>query len=382
MTTMKNPKINRGTNKNKIVKTIRYVILAVILAAVTTEAYLHIALGGDKSPSIHALCPYGALESFYNLIFAGTPISKIFSGTFVLLGLILLIALIFKRSFCGLICPFGTIQELFGLLGKKLFKKNFELPRKIDKPLRYLKYVILIVTIYYAWDTAGLWMSPYDPWAAYGHIGEGISSLYEEFLVGSILLIVTIIGSMLYDRFFCKYLCPMGAFYGIIAKLSFGKIVRDENTCVNCNLCTKSCPMNIKVSEQKVIKSSECINCQSCVLACPKKDTLQFKTFGKNVKPLVLIVIVVSIFFGGIAISKIAGIYEVTPAPVTSSTTLTPEEIKGYMTIEDVSVGLKMELDEVYKKLNIPTSVPKTTKLKDVKNFVPDFEVETAREAL
>lgn len=382
MTIMRNIIPNKGIVKNKLIKNIRYVILIAILVLTTIQAYLHTIVGGDKYASIHALCPYGALESLYNLTFSGTLIQKIFSGTFVLLILTLIIAIIFRRSFCGLICPFGTIQELFGLLGKKILKKRFELSSKVDKPLRYLKYIILLITLYYAWITAGLWMSSYDPWAAYGHVGEGISSLFEEFLIGSILLLATIIGSIFYDRFFCKYLCPMGAFYGIFSKLSIGKIVRAENNCVDCGLCNKSCPVNIKVSETKVIKSAECINCQSCILSCPRKDTLQFKTFGKNVKPLILIILVISIFFGGIGISKIFNIYELTPPPVTASTTLTPEEIRGYMTIEDVSIGLKMDVKEIYEKLNIPTHIPKNTKLKDIKNFIPNFEVETAREIL
>ncbi|WP_411679971.1 4Fe-4S binding protein [Clostridium thailandense] len=225
-------------------------------------------------------------------------------------------------------------------------------------------------------------MSPYDPWTAYGHAGEGLNSIIEEFPIGSILLLITIIGSMLYDRFFCKYLCPMGAFYGIVSKVSPGKITRDENTCVNCGLCNKNCPVNIKVSESKVIKSAECLNCQSCILSCPMKDTLKFKFFGKGIAPITVIIIVISIFFGGIGITKLTNVYQTTPAPITSSTTLNPEEIKGYMSIEDVSTALKIDLKEVYKKLNIPTTVPKETKLKDVKNFVPDFEVETARESL
>lgn len=368
--------------KNKLVKGLRYVILVAILIFVTIESYLHTTIGGKDYASIHALCPYGALESLYNLIFSCSFIQKIFSGTFVLLGLILLIALIFRRSFCGLICPFGTIQELFGKLGKKLFKKRFELPKKVDNPLRYLKYVVLFITLYYGWKTAGLWMSPYDPWAAYGHAGEGLTSLIEEFPIGSILLLATIVGSILYDRFFCKYLCPMGAFYGIISKVSPGKITRDENTCVNCGLCNKNCPVNIKVSESKEIKSAECLNCQSCVLSCPMKNTLKFKFFDKGIGPLAVIIIVISIFFGGIGIAKMTNVYQTTPAPVNSSTNLNPEEIKGYMTIQEVSIALKMDIGELYKKLNIPTTVPKETKLKDVKNFVPDFEVEKARESL
>ena len=365
---------------NKILKNIRYILLAIFLIHITVESYLHQVLGGGKAPSIHALCPYGGLESLYSLIFGGTFIEKIFSGTIIILIITVIIALIFRRSFCGLICPFGALQEFFGLIGKKIFKKRFIMPQNIDKPLRYVKYVILLITLFLAWQTAGLWVNSYDPWAAYGHLSEGIASLTEEYLIGFIILIVILIGSMLYDRFFCKYLCPMGAFYGLISKLSPSKITRNEDTCINCGLCNKNCPVNIKVSEVKEIKSAECINCQKCILSCPKNNTLEFKIKNKSVKPVFVFISVFVLFFGGIGITKFIGIYEVTPAPITSETKLTPEEIKGYMTLEDLSNGLKIDLDEVYKKLELPTSIPKETKLKDIKNTIPDFEVESARE--
>jgi hypothetical protein len=76
------------------------------------------------------------------------------------------------------------------------------------------------------------------------------------------------------------------------------------------------------------------------------------------------------------------GIYEIIKPPITSETKMTPEEIKGYMTIEDVAVGLKIDINEVYKKLEIPTSIPKETKLKDISNTIPGFDVEGAREKL
>jgi hypothetical protein len=70
---------------NKLVKSLRYILLGVFLILITVEAYLHQLLGGGKAPSIHALCPYGALESLYSLIFGGTFIEKIFSSKPVLL---------------------------------------------------------------------------------------------------------------------------------------------------------------------------------------------------------------------------------------------------------------------------------------------------------
>lgn len=368
--------------KNKFIKILRYIILAILLIHITVEAYFHQLLGGGEAPSIHALCPYGGLESIYSLIFADTFIKKIFSGTLILLIITVVIALIFRRSFCGLICPFGALQEFFGILGKSIFKKRFMIPDALDKPLRYLKYVVLVVTLFFAWTTSGLWVDKYDPWAAYGHMSAGIESLSTEYLIGFILLILTLIGSLLYDRFFCKYLCPMGAFYGIVAKLSPSKITRNEDTCVNCKLCDKSCPVNIKVSEVKEIKSAECINCQSCILSCPKNNTLEFKVKDKAVKPIYIFVIVFLIFFGGIGVARITGNFEITAKPITGESKINLDEIKGYMTLEDLSKGLGMDLREVYKKLDLPASISKETKLKDIKNIVPDFEVEGVKEKL
>jgi len=368
--------------KNKIIKLIRWGLLSLFLLMITIQGYLHQVKGGGEAPSVHALCPYGALESLYSLIGSGTFIQKIYSGTVILFLITIVIALLFRRSFCGLICPFGALQEFFGLFGKKLFKKKFEMPRMFDNYLRYLKYVILLITIYYAWKTAGLWMSPYDPWAAYAHLSEGISSLISENLVGFILLIVTVIGSILYDRFFCKYLCPMGALYGIISKISAHKIVRNENKCINCNLCTKNCPMNIDVAKSNNITSSECINCQLCVLSCPKEDCLKTKQFTKTLKPSFTLGLVILVFLSGILISKSVGIYNILPESIPAGKTISVDDVRGYMTLNEVANGLKIDIKKLYEKLNIPEDVPKDTKFKEVRNFIPGFSDENAKDIL
>ncbi len=370
--------------QKKLLKNLRRVFLAIILIFITYEAYMHQVLGGgsDGSPSIHALCPYGALESLYTLFSSGTFIQKIFSGTVVLFIISVILALIFRRSFCGLICPFGALQEFFALLGKKLFGKQLIIPKSIDKPLRLLKYGVLLLTAGAAWYTAGLWMSPYDPWAAYAHLLEGISAVIEEFPLGFALLIITIIGSILYDRFFCKYLCPMGAFLAIVSKISPNKIKRNEDTCINCDICTEACPMNIEVAQLKEINSSECINCQLCTLSCPKNGALEIKFSKKLLTPLTFIVLSLTLYFGGILLANTAGLYNVLPQPVVEGETISTEELKGYMTLEDVAKYTGTSLEELYEILNLPGNIPPATKMKEVKNYVPDFEVSTARELL
>jgi polyferredoxin len=365
--------------KNSLTRYLRWAILAVITVVVTIQSYLHVVNGGGSSPSIHAICPFGGLESLYKLLAEGSFISKIFSGTFILFIITFVLALIFRRSFCGLICPFGAIQEFFAGLGRRVLKRRFIIPLSVDRPLRYLKYIVLLITVAYAWKTAGLWMAPYDPWSAYGHLSEGLESVWEESAIGLILLIVTIAGSFLYDRFFCKYLCPAGAFYGIVGKISPFRVVRDESKCINCRLCSRECPVNIDVQQLKEVKSPECLNCQTCVLACPKEGALVLKEGKITLAAPIVIFTVVLLFFGPIFLTKELGTFQVIPAQPESGETITYAEVKGYMSIKEAADFTKTELKDFYVKFEIPANVPESTKMKEISNTVPEYDFDNIK---
>ncbi|MDD2422252.1 MAG: 4Fe-4S binding protein [Heliobacteriaceae bacterium] len=317
-------------NQDKIARWLRRLVLAGLLGYVTYAAYLHQVLGGRKAPSVHALCPYGALESLYSLLFAGGLIQKVFSGTVVLLVLTVVLAILFRRSFCGLLCPFGALQELVALTGQKLFRRRFTLPDRVDRPLRYLKYVILVLTTGMAWYYGKLWMAPYDPYAAYGHITTLAEYAAEkpENVIGVILLVVTLAGSLLYDRFFCKYLCPAGAFYAVIGKLSPTKIERNAALCIQCKLCNKACPVNIDVAQATVITTAECLNCNECVVTCPRKGALAVKTAKKPVQPVVILAFIVMLFFGTILVAQATGNFQVMPSGVKKGEGVSLSEVK------------------------------------------------------
>ncbi|NTV89048.1 MAG: 4Fe-4S binding protein, partial [Clostridiales bacterium] len=367
--------------KIKLPGLLRMIVLLAILVYVTYESYMHQVLGGGKAPSVHALCPFGALESLYAIMLTGTFVQKIYSGTVVLLVLTVILALLFRRSFCGMLCPFGALQELFARIGIKIFKKRFVMPGKIDRPMRYLKYAILVLTVGMAWYTGTLWMSAYDPYSAYAHITSIAGSISEEpmAIIGFILLGITIVGSLLYDRFFCKYLCPAGAFYGIIGKLSPTKVVRDEKLCINCKACNKACPVNINVAVAQKVTDAECINCNECVLACPKKGALEVKTAGKRISPLVILIAVVGLFFATILISQAAGIYQVLPSKPGEGEIITIAEIKVYYTIEEAAKATGMSVEELYTKLGIPEEVPKTTQMKNISTIAEGFSLDEAK---
>lgn len=367
---------------HKIAKWLRLLVLVGLLLWITYASYFHQVLGGGKAPSAHALCPYGALESLYTLLLMGSFIQKIYSGTVVLLLLTVILAILFRRSFCGLLCPFGALQELFGILRNKIFINRFAIPLKLDGRLRYLKYAILGLTIIMAWYYGTLWMAPYDPYSAYSHITAISDTIAENpvAIIGFILLAVTLLGSFLYDRFFCKYLCPAGAFYGIIGKISPTRIERNDNLCAHCKACNNVCPVNIDVEKAVKITDIECINCNECILVCSKKGALTVKTARKIVHPAAMLIIVLGLFFGTIGIAQVTGNFQVLPAALKEGETIPISEVKGYYSIEEAAIATGLSIKEVYEKLDIPEYVSRDTKLKDISDEVPGYILDEAKD--
>jgi polyferredoxin len=100
---------------------------------------------------------------------------------------------------------------------------------------------------------------------------------------GLLTIIVLMILSVVVKNFWCRFLCPYGALLGITSMLSPLKITRSKETCVDCGLCTKACPSNIKVHTADRVWSDECMSCLACVEVCPVKNTLEMKV-SRNVR--------------------------------------------------------------------------------------------------
>ena len=90
------------------------------------------------------------------------------------------------------------------------------------------------------------------------------------------ILVVVVLLSIVIHRPFCKYVCPLGAFYGLFHRSSFLRLRCDESRCVHCGLCARSCKMQVDPSNHP--DSAECIRCGECVTACPVNAlSLSFK---------------------------------------------------------------------------------------------------------
>lgn len=229
--------------------------------------------------SLHAICPFGGVETFYTFITGQGLISKIHDSTMVMFVLVLAGGVLFGSAFCGFICPLGTIQEWVGKLGKRFFPKKYNqiVPEKLDKKLRYFRYVVLAAVIYFSSMTFKLVFADYDPYFALFNFYAG-----EVAVTAIAVLAVVLISSLIIERPWCKYLCPFGIIMGLFNKIRIFKIARNSNTCINCKKCDKACPMNLVISDKKNITSTSCISCMACTSdnACPVEDTMIMKLGG------------------------------------------------------------------------------------------------------
>jgi len=320
-------------------KTVRMTILVLILALSTALGILH-QVSGVKPVSVDALCPFGGIESAWSVISSGTLLAKVAWSSFILLGATLLAAILFRRAFCGNFCPLGTLQELFAWAGKKILGKTYAVPAGLDRWARYLKYAVLVVFVVLTAALGTLAIRPYDPWVAYHHLLD--AELVGGFLVGLIILVLTVLGSFVYDRFFCKYLCPMGAALTPFSKAGLFKIKRNASTCINCSACDKACPVNLPVSKLDVVKDAECLDCDQCVNACPVKDTLVIEgPKGRRIGPLARTLTTVGIFVGVMGVTTLAGPFQWTMKSIEEHTAekggaFDAEAIKGSDTWESV----------------------------------------------
>lgn len=216
---------------------------------------------------------YGALRDVYTALISGTFSAAALSWQLWVLAATIPLTVLMGRFFCGFICSFGAMGDLFWFISGKLMKKRPRIGDSIDKALKGLKYLILLFIVIFIWtlgavsfDTAS---SPWNIFGMYASLNGWPSENYLLSLGGGLLLLI-IIGSMLVERFFCRYLCPLGAVFAPISRIRFFRFKKPRQNCGSCSLCSKNCSMGIPLYRSDYVTSGECIGCLACKEACPK----------------------------------------------------------------------------------------------------------------
>ncbi len=233
----------------------------------------------DRPPGVDGFLPISSFMSFYLFLATGEIHPAHPAGVFIFIAIVI-ISFLFGKSFCSWLCPVGFISELIGDFGKKLFKKTIHIPRWLDYPLRSLKYLMLgflFYAVFVLMSVAAVRAfldSPYNQVADLKMFNFFANISRFSLIVISVLFV----SSIFIRNFWCRYLCPYGAFLGLVSFLSPNKIKRNPVSCIDCGLCNKSCPAGIKVDKVKTVISDECTSCLNCVDVCPVADTLDLKS--------------------------------------------------------------------------------------------------------
>lgn len=254
----------------------------------------------ERPPGVDGFLPISSFMSFYLFLTTGEIHQAHPAGLFIFLAIVMM-SLVFGKSFCSWMCPFGFISELVGDFGEKIFKRRLKLPKFLDYPLRSLKYLMLGFLIY----SVIFLMTPvavkYFLDSPYNIVADVKMYYFFADISRTALIVISILFvlSIFIRNFWCRFLCPYGALLGIFSLLSPNKIQRNPISCIDCGLCNKACPSFIKVDKVKTVISDECSTCLNCVDVCPVKDTLQLNSLvpkGKKVNKKFVAIGVVGIF--------------------------------------------------------------------------------------
>ncbi len=361
-------------------RNVRLAVQMAFLAFMSWVGYRHQVLGGGPAgvPTVDAMCPFGGLESLYAFLGTGGWLRRVAPSALVLFVGVVLVTIIVGRVFCGWICPLGTIGELSALAGRKAGIRKASLPDVVDRPARYLKYLTLGIIIFLTWKTGTLVWRGLDPWVAWMHLSAGIGGLLENPWGYAVLFGAVIAASFFgIERFWCRYLCPLGGVLAIIQKLSFVKIRRNEARCVNCHACGRECPVGLDPETVPVVTSAECIACGRCAERCPVPDTLCFGTAARSHSVVFVGLLGVALFLGVWGGARATGLWVTYASPKTAQSA-SADSIFGWMTISQAAKAVKLPEDVFISAAGLPETVSRDVSIKKL----PGVNDEKVRESV
>ena len=249
----------------------------------------HIMPGeASRGGSFDSFCAFGGIESFLPYVFNGHTLKSTNLLNFsVLLGA-LGVGFVAGRAFCGWLCPLGAMQDFITIWTRKLFSEKqhirgkrsetilpLQLSPTVDRPLRYAKYLVLALILFTSLYTVFPPLHEFCP----------VRSVFSFRLTALLWLTLGIFvaGAILVDKFWCKYLCPMGAVLALFNKISPVQLVADFGQCNECGRCDIECSMDIQ-DVPRNLNDAECVRCMECLETCAREDSLSIQIGDKEIR--------------------------------------------------------------------------------------------------
>lgn len=248
---------------------------------------------------------FSELKTVYKMIIKGDFNFLAAFPSLVEFTAVMLLTIVIGRWFCGWLCAFGAYNDLVYFISRKVFKLKFRVDEKVDSILKYSKYLILIFILIISWTMGSDILTSTSPWDAFGQISD-LSTVLSSLIIGLIFLVLITIGAAFIERFFCRYLCPLGAVFSIISKLGIIKINKPKADCCECRVCTINCSMGLQLYKVDGVRGGDCINCLKCTDVCPRNND-NVNMLGKDLDAKVTGAVAMAAFLGVYGLTNFGG---------------------------------------------------------------------------
>ena len=237
----------------------------------------------------------GTAPSYLSFLASWQFLPALRAGSFISLGVLLLVTLLFGRVYCSTLCPLGVLQDIIGRLGKKT-RFRFS-PAK--KKLRWIVFAVFVLSLV---AHLPLVFGLLEPFSAFGRIASSllapvwatgsnalayVSESTGSFAIGktpiwlkgistiaAAVLTLVVIGLLAwkYGRTWCNTICPVGTLLGLISRVSAFRPSVSASTCTSCQRCERGCKASCIDSKTKTVDCSRCVGCFNCLDFCKNKS--------------------------------------------------------------------------------------------------------------
>jgi len=235
-----------------------------------------------RPAGVEGFLPISALLGLRRFLAAGVfdPVHP--AGLWILLAAIAM-GLVFRKGFCGHVCPLGFLTVRLGRLGQRLGLAR-SLSRRLDAALGLPKYLLLAFFCFTTFFGMGLTDIEAFQRSAYNITADARMLRFfahPSLTALSVLAVLALLG-LVFRGSFCRWLCPYGALLGLFAKIGPTSLARDADGCTGCGRCRKVCPMDIPIDAAP--RPMACTGCASCVIACLRpQSAVRFAFAGRPV---------------------------------------------------------------------------------------------------
>ncbi|MHC4641294.1 MAG: 4Fe-4S binding protein [Planctomycetota bacterium] len=203
-----------------------------------------------------------------------------------------ILTIILGRFFFSWVCPFGSLHHFVGFLGNRKTKLAKKVKLNKYRKAQCIKYLILILFLFMAaFPSIGstLQTGLLDPIPLVTRSFQSLLSIADRsvnfvsttprfYEAGWLILLIfftAVLLNLVIPRFYCRFICPLGALFGILGRFAIWRIGKNQDECSNCTLCDRSCEGGCEPSGN--IRISECVLCFNCRQDC-KDELINYQT--------------------------------------------------------------------------------------------------------